>query len=153
MSNVEFKGAEGALQAAKTGNVKQLLSYFDVPAFFHIGFGKKLKFDINFGPYLSFLLENRSKLVDMDGKKVSLTDNALAFSFENMDKIDWGWVGGAGIDYHLTEKISLGFDFLIEQGQKVLNGGANFGEFKNFSRDFDFGINFLLVEKKSKKLF
>lgn len=153
MSNVEFEGAEGALQAAKTGNVKQLLSYFDVPAFFHIGFGKKLKFDINFGPYLSFLLENRSKLVDMDGKEVSLTDNALAFSFENMDKIDWGWVGGAGIDYHLTEKISLGFDFLIEQGQKVLNGGANFGEFKNFSRDFDFGINFLLVEKKSKKLF
>ena len=153
MSNVEFEGDEGALQAVKTGNVKQLLSYFDVPAFFHLGFGKKVKFDINFGPYLSFLLENRSKLVDMDGKEVSLTDNALEFSFENMDKIDWGWVGGAGIDYHLTEKISIGFDFLIEQGQKILNGGANFGEFRNFSRDFDFGINFLLVEKKSKKLF
>jgi len=27
------------------------------------------------------------------------------------------------------------------------------GEFKNYSQDFDFGVNFLLVEKKSKKLF
>ena len=47
----------------------------------------------------------------------------------------------------------IAFDFLIEQGQKVLNGGSTFGDFKNRSQDFDFGVNFLLVEKKSKKLF
>ena len=51
------------------------------------------------------------------------------------------------------KKISIGFDFLIEQGQKILNGGTTFGNFKNRSQDFDFGVNFLLFEKKNKKLF
>jgi hypothetical protein len=41
---------------------------------------------------------------------------------------------------------------LIEQGQKLLTGAA-IGDFKNFSQDFDFGVNFLLFEKKKKKLF
>ena len=44
MSNVEFEGTEGAVQAIKTGDVKQMINYFDIPAFFHLGFGKKLKF-------------------------------------------------------------------------------------------------------------
>ena len=102
---------------------------------------------------MAFLLKNRSQIIDVDGNQVEITDNAFDFSVDNLDKIDWGWVGGAGIDYHLTEKISIGFDFLIEQGQKVLNGGSTFGDFKNRSQDFDFGVNFLLVEKKRKKYF
>ena len=133
-------------------NGKQLLNYFDVPAFFHLGFGKKLKFDLNFGPYLSFLLENRSKLYDSDNKVID-QGALIEMGEEGLSKIDWGFTYGAGIDYHLTDKISIGFDFLIEQGQKVLNGGDLLGEFKNYSQDFDFGVNFLLVEKKSKKLF
>ena len=153
MSNVEFEGTEGAVQAIKTGDVKQMINYFDIPAFFHLGFGKKLKFDINFGPYFAFLLKNRSQLVDVDGNQVALTDNAFDFSVDNLSKIDWGWVGGAGIDYYITDKISIGFDFLIEQGQKILNGGTTFGDFRNRTQDFDFGVNFLLIEKKSKKLF
>ena len=153
MSNVEFEGTEGAVQAIKTGDVKQMINYFDIPAFFHLGFGKKLKFDINFGPYFAFLLKNRSQLVDVDGNQVALTDNAFDFSVDNLSKIDWGWVGGAGIDYYIKDKISIGFDFLIEQGQKILNGGTTFGDFRNRSQDFDFGVNFLLIEKKSKKLF
>ena len=34
MSNVEFEGVEGAVQAIKTGDVKQMINYFDIPAFF-----------------------------------------------------------------------------------------------------------------------
>ena len=71
---------------------------------------------------------------------------------EGIDKIDWGFTYGVGLDYYLTDKISIGFDFLVEQGQKLLTGAA-IGDFKNFSQDFDFGINFLLFEKKKKKLF
>ena len=127
-------------------NYKQYLNYFDIPAFFHIGFGKKLKFDINFGPYLSFLLKNRSKLTDSNGQEMEST------LIEGIDNIDWGFTYGAGIDYYLTDKISIGFDFLIEQGQKLITGAA-IGDFKNFSQDFDFGVNFLLFEKKKKKLF
>tara|TARA_X000000950_G_C13698696_1_gene571233 strand:+ start:69 stop:851 length:783 start_codon:yes stop_codon:yes gene_type:complete len=153
MNDVGYTVDKDVTQAIKTADVKQLLNYFDIPAFFHIGFGKKLKFDINFGPYLSFLLENRSNLVDLDGNKVTLEDGALDFALDNRSKIDWGWVGGAGIDYYITKKIAIGFDFLIETGLKVLNGGGNFGEFTNSSRDFDFGVNFLLFEKKSNKLF
>ena len=102
---------------------------------------------------MAFLLKNKSNLIDQDGNNVTLSDNAGTIAVDNLDKIDWGWVGGAGIDYHLTDKISIGFDFLIEQGQKILKGGSTFGDFKNRSQDFDFGVNFLLVEKKSKKLF
>ena len=40
MSNVEFEGTEGAVQAIKTGDVKQMINYFDIPAFFLLGFGK-----------------------------------------------------------------------------------------------------------------
>lgn len=127
-------------------NGKQFLNYFDVPAFFHLGFGKKLKFDINFGPYLSFLLKNRSKLVNNQGEEMEST------LIEGLDNIDWGFTYGLGVDYHLTDKISIGFDFLIEQGQKLLTG-APIGDFKNYSQDFDFGVNFLLFEKKKKKLF
>jgi hypothetical protein len=152
-SNVNFIKDDDAFQTIKTGDIKQMLNYFDVPAFFHLGFGKKLKFDINFGPYMAFLLKNRSNLIDQNGNKVTLDDNAKEFAIENLDQIDWGWVGGAGIDYHLTEKISIGFDFLLEQGQKLLNGGSTFGDFKNKSLDFDFGVNFMLFEKKSKKPF
>jgi hypothetical protein len=152
-SNVNFIEDNDAFQTIKTGDIKQMLNYFDVPAFFHLGFGKKLKFDINFGPYMAFLLKNSSNLIDQNGNKVSLDNNAKEFAVENLDQIDWGWVGGAGIDYHLTEKISIGFDFLLEQGQKLLNGGSTFGDFKNKSLDFDFGVNFMLFEKKSKKPF
>ena len=153
LSNVGFTMDDDATSALKTGNIKQMLNYFDVPAFFHLGFGKKLKFDINFGPYMAFLLKNKSNLIDQDGNNVTLSDNAGTIAVDNLDKIDWGWVGGAGIDYHLTDKISIGFDFLIEQGQKILKGGSTFGDFKNRSQDFDFGVNFLLFEKKKKKLF
>ena len=127
-------------------NGKQFLNYFDIPAFFHLGFGKKLKFDINFGPYLSFLLKNRSKLVDSQGQEMEST------LIDGLDNIDWGFTYGVGLDYYLTDKISIGFDFLIEHGQKLLTGAA-IGEFKNYSQDFDFGVNFLLFEKKKKKLF
>lgn len=135
-----------------TLNGKQLLNYFDVPAFFHIGFGKKLKFDINFGPYLSFLLENRSKMYDVENKEID-QDAIFQVGADGLSKFDWGFTYGAGIDYHLTDRVSIGFDFLIEQGRKVLDGGDIIGEFRNFSRDFDFGVNFMLFEKKSKKPF
>ena len=140
------------LDSINITNGKQLLNYFDVPAFFHLGFGKKIKFDLNFGPYLSFLLENRSKLYDSDNNAIN-QGALIEFGEEGLSKIDWGFTYGVGIDYHLTDKISIGFDFLIEQGQKILNGGDLLGDFKNYSQDFDFGVNFLLVEKKSKKLF
>ena len=71
---------------------------------------------------------------------------------DGLDNIDWGFTYGVGLDYYLTDKISIGFDFLIEHGQKLLTGAA-IGEFKNYSQDFDFGVNFLLFEKKKKKLF
>ena len=91
-------------------------------------------------------MRNSSKLVNSEGEEMGTT------LIEGLDNNDWGFTYGAGIDYYLTDKISIGFDFFIEQGTKLLQG-ASFGDFKNYSRDFDFGINFKLVEKKSKKLF
>ena len=45
-------GAAGVLNlevVSASGSITQILNYFDLPAFMHIGFGKKLKFDKNHG--------------------------------------------------------------------------------------------------------
>ena len=40
MNDVGYTVDKDVTQAIKTADGKQLLNYFDVPAFFHIGFGK-----------------------------------------------------------------------------------------------------------------
>ena len=76
MSNVELDGLRDGVDAVITGDIKQMINYFDIPAFFHLGFGKKLKFDINFGP-LAFLLKNRSQLIVQTVIKLKLRTTHL----------------------------------------------------------------------------
>ena len=121
-----------------SGGITQILNYFDLPAFMHIGFGKKLKFDFNFGPYFGYLLDART--TNSNNEDV-IIDHP---SFSNFSKIDYGFIYGLGLDLIISERVSLGFDFFVEEGLKEINSEG----LKNRSLDFDFGINFQLGKKK-----
>jgi hypothetical protein len=121
-------------------DIIQNLNYFDIPAFLHVGFGNKLKFDFNFGPYFAFLLEDQASYKNAAGEMIPVTrDDLTGFS-----STDFGITYGAGIDLALGKRFSFGFDCLYEQGLKSIKEGG----VKNTSLDFDFGINFLFGEKK-----
>ena len=129
-------------------DVTQVLNYFDIPAFMHIGFGKKFKVDLNIGPYIGFKVKDKIVSYEPDNNtQLSDSDTRGKIGLIEYDKIDFGVVYGIGFDYQFHERISLGFDALFERGMKVINEG----EYKNSSIDFDFGINFKLGKKKKKK--
>jgi len=128
--------------ATEQQDVIQNLNYFDIPAFLHVGFGNRMKFDFNFGPYFAFLLDDQAWYEGADGVEVPVTEG-----FSDFSETDFGLTYGAGIDFAVGDRLSLGFDFLIEKGLKEITSEG----VKNQSIDFDFGINFLFGDKKKKK--
>jgi hypothetical protein len=138
----------GMVENSATGideivDVTQNLNYFDIPAFLHIGFGNKLKFDLNFGPYVAFLIDNKTTITDGDGVVLPESDVALGVLPE-YSATDFGITYGAGIDLALGKRVSFGFDLLYEQGLKDITADG----LRNTSIDFDFGIKILFGEKK-----
>ncbi|MBL17518.1 MAG: hypothetical protein CL848_01385, partial [Crocinitomicaceae bacterium] len=55
-NNYDIDG-DGTLENIELKDVTQVLDYFDIPAFMHIGFGKKFKVDLNIGPYFGFKIK------------------------------------------------------------------------------------------------
>ena len=131
---------ENGVSVPKFTDIKQTLDYFDIPAFMHIGFGKKFKVDLNLGPYFGFKIKDKISAADeLDEAKIR---GELGIGkFKNFD---FGLVYGIGFDYHIHRLFSIGFDALLERGMRVINEGG----YKNSSIDFDFGINFHLGRKK-----
>lgn len=129
-------------------NVTQVLDYFDVPAFIHLGFGKKLKFDLNFGPYFGFKIKDEIYSYQPDGTELSSSDTRGMIGLSEFENFDYGLVYGVGLDYQFHERFSFGFDALYEKGMKIINNNG----YKNSSIDFDFGIN-CRIGKKEKKIF
>ena len=126
-------------------DVTQNLNYFDIPAFLHVGFGNKLKFDLNFGPYMAFLMDNGTSVVDGNGVEIPNQEDVLnSLPISDYSATDFGITYGAGIDLALGKRFSFGFDFLIEKGLKDITPEG----LRNQSIDFDFGVNILFGEKK-----
>ncbi len=124
-------------------DVTQNLSYFDIPAFLHVGFGRKLKLDLNFGPYVAFLTEAKAFYTNpTSGQEIIVTEDL----FTNYSSTDYGLTFGGGFDLALGKRLSFGFDLLYEYGLKDIHPNG----FRNTSLDFDFGINYLFGEKKKK---
>ena len=129
-------------------NVTQVLDYFDIPAFIHLGFGKKLKLDINIGPYFGFKIKDEIYSYEPDGTQLSSSQTRGIIGISEFENFDYGLVYGVGLDYQFHERFSFGFDALYEKGMKIINNDG----YKNNSIDFDFGIN-CRIGKKEKKLF
>ena len=127
-------------------SITQILDYFDIPAFMHIGFGKKFKVDLNIGPYFGFKIKDEIYAYNANGEvlEASETRSAIGLSPDGFNNFDFGLVYGIGFDYQIHERFSIGFDALYERGMRVINEG----NYKNSSIDFDFGINFQIGKKK-----
>tara|TARA_B100001287_G_scaffold49581_1_gene38633 strand:+ start:16362 stop:17039 length:678 start_codon:yes stop_codon:yes gene_type:complete len=124
----------------KFTDVKQTLDYFDIPAFMHIGFGKRFKVDLNVGPYFGFKIKDEITSSNEIDEAVIRGELGIG-EFKNFD---YGLVYGVGFDYEINRLFSFGFDALLEKGMRVINNGS----YKNSSIDFDFGINIHLGRKK-----
>ena len=137
---------DGTLENIELKDVTQVLDYFDIPAFMHIGFGKKFKVDLNIGPYFGFKIKDEIHSYSPDGNELSdsETRGQIGIDVKGFDNFDFGLVYGIGFDYQIHRLFSIGFDALFERGMKIINEGG----YKNSSIDFDFGINFHLGRKK-----
>ena len=133
-------GEESNNGGPKFTNVKQTLNYFDIPAFMHIGFGKRFKIDLNIGPYFGFKIKDEITSSNENNEAVIRGELGIG-EFKNFD---YGLVYGIGFDYEINRLFSFGFDALLEKGMRVINNGS----YKNSSIDFDFGINIHLGRKK-----
>ena len=133
-------GEESNNGGPKFTNVKQTLNYFDIPAFMHIGFGKRFKIDLNIGPYFGFKIKDEITSSNENDEAVIRGELGIG-EFKNFD---YGLVYGIGFDYEINRLFSIGFDALLEKGMRVINNG----NYKNSSIDFDFGINIHLGRKK-----
>jgi len=133
-------GKESNNGGPKFTNVKQTLNYFDIPAFMHIGFGKRFKIDLNIGPYFGFKIKDEITSSNEIDEAVIRGELGIG-EFKNFD---YGLVYGIGFDYEINRLFSFGFDALLEKGMRVINNGS----YKNSSIDFDFGINIHLGRKK-----
>jgi hypothetical protein len=140
MKSFGEKVDDNGLTIPKLTDIKQSLDYFDIPAFMHIGFGKKFQVDVNIGPYFGF------KIKDEISSSNELDESVIRGELQitEFKNFDFGIVYGIGFDYQIHERFSLGFDALYEKGMKVINEG----NYKNSSIDFDFGINFHIGRKK-----
>ena len=124
--------------------VTQVLDYFDIPLFMHLGFGKKFKVDLNFGPYFGFKIKDEVYSINENGEQIEGDDVRGMIELQEFKNFDLGLVYGIGFDYYLHERISIGFDALYERGMRVINEKG----YRNSSIDFDFGLNFQLGKKK-----
>ena len=124
--------------------VTQVLDYFDIPLFMHLGFGKKFKVDLNFGPYFGFKIKDEVYSINENGEQIEGDDVRGMIELQEFKTFDLGLVYGIGFDYYFHERISIGFDALYERGMRVINEKG----YRNSSIDFDFGLNFQLGKKK-----
>ena len=124
--------------------VTQVLDYFDIPLFMHLGFGKKFKVDLNFGPYFGFKIKDEVYSINENGEQIEGDDVRGMIELQEFKNFDFGLVYGIGFDYYFHERISIGFDALYERGMRVINEKG----YRNSSIDFDFGLNFQLGKKK-----
>ena len=124
--------------------VTQVLDYFDIPLFMHLGFGKKFKVDLNFGPYFGFKIKDEVYSINENGEQIEGDDVRGMIELQEFKNFDLGLVYGIGFDYYFHERISIGFDALYERGMRIINEKG----YRNSSIDFDFGLNFQLGKKK-----
>lgn len=92
---INYKSKSWEEIPSATNTFSSQLDYLEIPMLTTIHFGKKLKFFVNFGPYLAILLKQSQTT------NVSTTSDAYQY-YENRSprKGDFGLTGGGGIRFH-----------------------------------------------------
>lgn len=82
------------------------LSYVELPLLTHIYFGNKVRFILNIGPQISYMLVDKANMNDALADYIEdvLTDNPdlpIGIQYKSIDnRFDYGLVGGLGIEFN-----------------------------------------------------
>ncbi len=108
-------------------------------------YGKKLRFYLQVGPYMGFLLSSNAKgqriVTDGTNKVKADVDGSASDIFPG---IDWGFFVGAGVEYPLSKRIKLAIDAQYSRG---LAGFSQEDEYVFATQNFTVGLSFIYVLK------
>lgn len=82
------------------------LNYLELPIMTHIYFGDKVRFVVNIGPQVSYMLGDKSTMNDalsdyIDGVLAEDPDFPIGIQYQPIDnRVDYGLVGGMGIEFN-----------------------------------------------------
>lgn len=85
---------------------KRTLNYIELPFMTHVYFGNKMKFVVNAGPQIGFLLNHSESMSDemsdyISGLHQSNNPNAGAQYKDDLKRFDYGIIGGAGVGVNI----------------------------------------------------
>lgn len=136
------------------------LNYLEVPLMGKMEWGEKLKYYVNAGPYIGFLLKAKQETsgnsliyFDKGGTMpVSILGQQLPEqSFgattdvkENIKSTNFGLTGGVGLSYNLTKKSALLLDARAAYGLTSIQENPDNGETKTGGLFFTFGYLYSL---------
>ena len=85
---------------------RRTLNYIELPFMTHVYFGKKVKFVVNAGPQIAYLLNSSATMSDemsdyIDRLHQSTNPNAAAQYRDDFKRFDYGIIGGAGVGMNM----------------------------------------------------
>lgn len=113
------------------------LDYLVVPLLLRANFGDKLRFFINGGPYIGYLIKQQYILMLPNSPRI--TDANLE------KKFDLGISGGIGCSYPLNDLLSISVE---ARNNLALVSYADAGKIKTNSINFNLGITYHLKDSK-----
>lgn len=130
--NISQQGWEGKYKDHPSFQYKRSLTYLEIPVLTHIYFGNKVRFLVNLGPKVQFLLSEKENMNDDLANSIANNTDGLITLHYNRDvenKFDYGIIAG------------LGMEFRTGIGNFALEGRYYFGLgdiFDNKKNDYNF---------------
>jgi hypothetical protein len=105
-ANYSQRGWEEEFDPESGFSYNRTLNYIEIPFMTHVYFGNKTRFIINVGPQISYLLSENHEMSqalsdDIDARREANPDRTIGYQynpFSEMQKVDYGLVGGMGIE-------------------------------------------------------
>jgi hypothetical protein len=105
-ANYSQRGWEEEFDPESGFSYNRTLNYIEIPFMTHVYFGNKTRFIINAGPQISYLLSENHEMSqalsdDIDARREANPDRTIGYQynpFSEMQKVDYGLVGGMGIE-------------------------------------------------------
>jgi hypothetical protein len=103
--NFTQRGWKEEFDASPGFSYNRTLNYIELPFMTHVYFGRKMRFIVNAGPQISFLLgdkQNMSQALadDVAARQAADPDGRIGYQYSpmsTMSRVDYGLIGGIGI--------------------------------------------------------
>lgn len=107
-ANYAQRGWEEEFNSESGFSYNRTLNYLEIPFMTHVYFGNKTRFVFNFGPQISFLLNDKQNMSqaladEIGARKETNPDTKVGYQYNSineMQKVDYGLIGGVGVELH-----------------------------------------------------